>query len=674
MTARMTAEQRAEISRANGRRGRGPISAEGKSHSRMNALKHGMTARLPVLPGEDPDAFRHRVAGIVESLAPRNPLELALAEQAALALWKIERGERAEAARVAAAVRAAEAHAEDRRREELHALGRWLLADSVQAKRRTAEELLPFLPEDRHPPFRAGRGEPLVILLRIRATAEGCRWLLDRWIALGAELERKGDWDIEELIEAAQLRGERPLLMETSEWECLLQPRQVASNPALLAEGRRQLLDQLIGGPAADRTATAMALGRLVEEEVGQLEALLAAHQRREAAERAELADRLAVDVTAEGERVRRYQLDCDRKLHRALQGVLKLRRGEGMDVGDEPAPEGVPEPESEGTVAVPSGPAGGPGGEADPAFDSGAGMIGSSRPTPDRLGTAAPGPGPCGGPVGARDPVGERPDAPPGVGSPAEAAGPADPRAGASVRSAEAAGPHGLDAGVSPDPERPLPAPDAAEPARAEIGAPAGPAAGPGAVQVSRRANEPDPRTAEGTPENEPGLPAAERAPRNEPGLPIGGDPASRNEPAGPRRIAGLSVPALVSALVMLLAAGLSAAFAVAIGRPSKSPAARAGPDARVGPLSRRGSRLDGAGDPSGPVSRNPAAFLAERGRDVDRTACLTGAGERCSDGGRGPARVAPRITAIRWRMGAGDPAPLLESPNLRGGLQGRG
>ncbi len=178
MTARTTAAERGEISRKNGSLSRGPISSEGKARSRMNAIKHGMTARIPVLPGEDPETFRQQVEGIVGSISPRTAPEMALAEQAALCLWKIERGERVEAARAAAALRAAEAQAEARRQEELAAMGRWLLADTVKTKRETAEDLLAFLPEDRHAPFRAGRGEPLVILLRIQATADGCRWLL----------------------------------------------------------------------------------------------------------------------------------------------------------------------------------------------------------------------------------------------------------------------------------------------------------------------------------------------------------------------------------------------------------------------------------------------------------------------------------------------------------------
>ena len=51
---KLTAEQRAEICRRNGRRSRGPVSASGKSASSRNALKHGMRAETLTMPNEDP--------------------------------------------------------------------------------------------------------------------------------------------------------------------------------------------------------------------------------------------------------------------------------------------------------------------------------------------------------------------------------------------------------------------------------------------------------------------------------------------------------------------------------------------------------------------------------------------------------------------------------------------
>src|SRR4051812_37143271 len=52
----MTKDERAEVSRRNGRLSKGPKSAEGKRRSSQNALKYGLRARTVPLPQEDPQA------------------------------------------------------------------------------------------------------------------------------------------------------------------------------------------------------------------------------------------------------------------------------------------------------------------------------------------------------------------------------------------------------------------------------------------------------------------------------------------------------------------------------------------------------------------------------------------------------------------------------------------
>ena len=42
----------------NAKKSTGPRTNEGKERSRMNALDHGLTARLALLPDEDPASFR----------------------------------------------------------------------------------------------------------------------------------------------------------------------------------------------------------------------------------------------------------------------------------------------------------------------------------------------------------------------------------------------------------------------------------------------------------------------------------------------------------------------------------------------------------------------------------------------------------------------------------------
>ena len=52
-----------------------PTSPEGRARSSMNALRHGLTARVVVLPSEDMAAYKTFSKEIVDSLDPQTPVE-----------------------------------------------------------------------------------------------------------------------------------------------------------------------------------------------------------------------------------------------------------------------------------------------------------------------------------------------------------------------------------------------------------------------------------------------------------------------------------------------------------------------------------------------------------------------------------------------------------------------
>ena len=74
----------------------GPRTPGGKAVSSMNALKHGLTARTALLPGEDPDEFRDYVWSVIEDLQPRGPVQAELAHRVGVLMWKRKRLEGAE--------------------------------------------------------------------------------------------------------------------------------------------------------------------------------------------------------------------------------------------------------------------------------------------------------------------------------------------------------------------------------------------------------------------------------------------------------------------------------------------------------------------------------------------------------------------------------------------------
>ena len=98
MTSKTSPNARAEASRRNGARSRGPVSAAGRACAARNALKHGLRAnRLVLLEGEDQAEFAAFAAALHAELAPAGVLQEALAARIALALWRAGRSDRIEA-------------------------------------------------------------------------------------------------------------------------------------------------------------------------------------------------------------------------------------------------------------------------------------------------------------------------------------------------------------------------------------------------------------------------------------------------------------------------------------------------------------------------------------------------------------------------------------------------
>jgi hypothetical protein len=88
---------RAEASRKNGAKSRGPKTAQGKARSAQNALKHGMRAlRYVVLPDEDGVEFQALEAALMDELAPVGTLQVVLVRRVAMAAWRLARADRME--------------------------------------------------------------------------------------------------------------------------------------------------------------------------------------------------------------------------------------------------------------------------------------------------------------------------------------------------------------------------------------------------------------------------------------------------------------------------------------------------------------------------------------------------------------------------------------------------
>jgi hypothetical protein len=88
---------RAEASRRNGARWRGPKTPDGKARAAQNALKHGLRAQKHVvLPQEDAAEFAQFQAALLEELAPVGVMQTVLARRIVIAAWRLAHADRME--------------------------------------------------------------------------------------------------------------------------------------------------------------------------------------------------------------------------------------------------------------------------------------------------------------------------------------------------------------------------------------------------------------------------------------------------------------------------------------------------------------------------------------------------------------------------------------------------
>jgi hypothetical protein len=92
----MSSQKQIDANRRNALKSTGPKSVEGKTKSRMNALRHGLTAGQAILPHENEDDYEKLREGMLGSYAPENPAEQALVEELANAYWRLMRLHRVE--------------------------------------------------------------------------------------------------------------------------------------------------------------------------------------------------------------------------------------------------------------------------------------------------------------------------------------------------------------------------------------------------------------------------------------------------------------------------------------------------------------------------------------------------------------------------------------------------
>jgi hypothetical protein len=87
----MVSNKQLEANRANAKKSTGPRSQSGKARSRLNSRKHGLTAKMLIIVGENADEFDQLRAALMDEYDPQSVLVCELVERLAGILWRLRR-------------------------------------------------------------------------------------------------------------------------------------------------------------------------------------------------------------------------------------------------------------------------------------------------------------------------------------------------------------------------------------------------------------------------------------------------------------------------------------------------------------------------------------------------------------------------------------------------------
>jgi hypothetical protein len=82
---------RTETNKANAQHSTGPKTPEGKQRSSLNALRHGLTGQIVVMPHEDLAAYQRHVKALNDEYNPQGHTEALLVQAIADATWRLNR-------------------------------------------------------------------------------------------------------------------------------------------------------------------------------------------------------------------------------------------------------------------------------------------------------------------------------------------------------------------------------------------------------------------------------------------------------------------------------------------------------------------------------------------------------------------------------------------------------
>jgi hypothetical protein len=313
-----TSAARLAANRLNATKSTGPKTVEGKERSSRNAMKHGFSASLITVHGDDPEMLAERAADWQEELNPEGRgIDGYLVGRLVRTSARLDRLDSVHASRVAKFARdARKARTELRMREvDLY-----------------AEMLL--------------EGRCDVAVRRLMLIPEGCRYLIGEWESLRPALEPPAHWDRADQKRMVRLMGHYtaalgkcpgPLMLATL---AIIEHRDVAhklkrnENPDILMWVEKYINEQAhqydldkVGWLSDKSEKYETWLTQKIDTTVADLRDLKARLDAEDAAEDAELPYQAMFDATDEGKLIHRYEMDTERSFHRSLKELRDLAK-----------------------------------------------------------------------------------------------------------------------------------------------------------------------------------------------------------------------------------------------------------------------------------------------------------------------------------------------------------
>ena len=314
----LTPEQRAAVNRRNARQSSGPRTAEGKDRSRSNALRHGLRSESLIPSGADRVAIEEREQTWNAYYRPQSPAARHLVQECVRATVLSDRVARYQSAALSEQTR-------DRWRD-------W--------HDQRADEVLEH----------AGdlRADPADACQRLRESAMGCRWLLERWERLLRRLDESGQFSTNDAAEAVRLLGcagdDRGFKNNPSAWKMrlyvlLLKPQPQRSDVRLARMLHPTRLPDVLWGVVRldalpDYIDVLRPLKRLIGEEIAALRELAGRLLvEEEHPSRVEAAARALLPADLNRGRLQlRYDSEARGAFHRGFAALVKTLDRDALD------------------------------------------------------------------------------------------------------------------------------------------------------------------------------------------------------------------------------------------------------------------------------------------------------------------------------------------------------